>query len=314
MKVAAFLTVWARPVGAALYSRRLLSALAARGHDVEVFLDSLTFGERPDSGVERVTLRSRQEIGLGDRPGDLLYCHADYGSLPYLLSRASGAPLVYAAHNVGEGTGYGVTTLPPTLTLWNAEATADHFGVSAEGRVVLRPPFRAEDYAVRRGDRVVLVNLTESKGAHVLAGLAEHRDDLLGVLGGYGEQLPPPGVEIVGPFEHDAFAASVLTRTRVLLVPSALESWGMAAVEALCAGIPVIAHPTPGLKESLGSAGIFADRDDLDAWISALAALDDPKTYSATSRKARSRARALERLTASDLEAALDVIEGLTAA
>ena len=32
-------------------------------------------------------------------------------------------------------------------------------------------------------------------------------------------------------------------------------------------GIPVIAHPTPGLREALGSAGTFCVRDDLEGWV-----------------------------------------------
>ena len=41
-----------------------------------------------------------------------------------------------------------------------------------------------------------------------------------------------------------------------------MESYGRVAVEAACCGIPTIAHPTPGLVESLGEAGIFVDRND----------------------------------------------------
>ena len=44
----------------------------------------------------------------------------------------------------------------------------------------------------------------------------------------------------------------------------------MAAVEAAASGIPTIAHPTPGLQEALGDAGVFVDRDDIDGWETAL--------------------------------------------
>ncbi|WP_262928542.1 glycosyltransferase family 4 protein [Streptomyces sp. CBMA152] len=47
----------------------------------------------------------------------------------------------------------------------------------------------------------------------------------------------------------------VYSRSRVILMPSLYESWGRVAVEAFASGIPVIAHTTPGLVESMGEAG-----------------------------------------------------------
>lgn len=44
----------------------------------------------------------------------------------------------------------------------------------------------------------------------------------------------------------------------------------MAAVEAAASGIPTIAADLPGLRESLGDAGVFVDPSDIDGWESAL--------------------------------------------
>ena len=54
-------------------------------------------------------------------------------------------------------------------------------------------------------------------------------------------------------------------------------------------GIPVIAHPTPGLQESLGGAGIFVDRGDIDGWVEAIRRLDDPDEYRQASQRALAR-------------------------
>ena len=70
----------------------------------------------------------------------------------------------------------------------------------------------------------------------------------------------------------------------------------------LASAIPVIAHPTPGLVESLGPAGIFVDRDDPDGWVRALAELDRPRAYATASRAASARAEELQRVSWAQLE------------
>jgi len=95
----------------------------------------------------------------------------------------------------------------------------------------------------------------------------------------------------------------VLARTRVLLVPSSYESWGRAAVEAMAAGIPVVASPTPGLVEALGADWpFFAPHTNLDAWERALVELDDPVRYAEASSAALARAEQLDGLGRSDLD------------
>ena len=102
-------------------------------------------------------------------------------------------------------------------------------------------------------------------------------------------------------------ADAVWARTGVLLAPSKTEAWGMAAVEALAHGIPVIAHPTPGLRESLGSAGIMADRDDMNAWMYTLANV----VPAAWEQPARTRARELEAQANDDAARFVAAVEGL---
>lgn len=53
----------------------------------------------------------------------------------------------------------------------------------------------------------------------------------------------------------DAEVGGLLAEADVLVMPSSLEGWGMAATEALAAGVPVIAARSPGLSEALAGAG-----------------------------------------------------------
>jgi glycosyltransferase involved in cell wall biosynthesis len=107
---------------------------------------------------------------------------------------------------------------------------------------------------------------------------------------------------------------AVWARTGVLLAPSITEAWGMAAVEALAHGIPVIAHPTPGLREALGFAGRYVDRDNVDAWESVVpgeirAHLDHPDPT--TARTCIARARNVEKQANDDAARFVAAVESL---
>lgn len=88
----------------------------------------------------------------------------------------------------------------------------------------------------------------------------------------------------------------------------------MAAVEALASGIPVIAHPTPGLREALGDAATFIDRDDHRAWADAVAGLyaDGPRRAKATAA-ALARSAFLADKARTELKAWADAVADLVA-
>ena len=159
-------------------------------------------------------------------------------------------------------------------------------GVVVDGRI---DPGR---YLTTPGDRLTLVNLLEGKGAGVFFALARRLPDraFLGVRTAGHQDVPerlPDNVELVGPVDD---MREVYSRTRVLLAPSIREALGRVPVEAAVSGIPTISHPNSGAREALGDAAIWADRDDLDAWVAAIVALDDPATYARWSAAARARA------------------------
>jgi glycosyltransferase involved in cell wall biosynthesis len=95
----------------------------------------------------------------------------------------------------------------------------------------------------------------------------------------------------------------VWSQTKVVLMPSEYESYGMVAAEACVNGIPVIAHPTKGLVECLDSAGLFIPRDDTDGYERTLRLLlTDPLFYAERSAISRLRGEELARQTDRELK------------
>lgn len=177
--------------------------------------------------------------------------------------------------------------------------------------IVCHPPTHPAEYATTPGDMVTLVNLSEEKGGELFGRIARGLPDskFLGVTGGYGRQYPQHEPNVLTIPSTQNMRDDVYGRTRVLLMPSVTESWGMVGVEAMASGIPVIAHPTPGLRESLGDAGIFCDRADVHGWIEELRRLEDPDAYAEASERALKRSAELDPLESLDRFA--DAIEAL---
>lgn len=77
---------------------------------------------------------------------------------------------------------------------------------------------------------------------------------------------------------HVGDIQSVLEEADLFLMPSLWEGFGLAAVEAMNAGLPVVASDVPGLREVVAPTGApLVAPDDCDALASAIARLlDDP--------------------------------------
>ena len=144
-----------------------------------------------------------------------------------------------------------------------------------------------------KNEYITLINLNKNKGGEIFEQIAKAMPNkkFLGVIGSYDEQIIPklPNVRIV---EKSVNIKDYYAMTRILVMPSEYESWGITATEAMSSGIPVICTDTPGLLENCGKAAIYVKkRDDIKAWVKAISDLDDEKKYREFSRKAKERAR-----------------------
>ena len=79
-------------------------------------------------------------------------------------------------------------------------------------------------------------------------------------------------LHVTGRIGDDDLAAA-LQGALCFLFPSRTEGFGLPAVEAMTLGCPVVASPTPALTDVCGDAALFADPDDVDAWVAAVQSL-----------------------------------------
>lgn len=284
-------------VGAWLATHSLLRALADRGHRVRVvpFLAK----RAPSYVLDGICVEPGRKLSDAAADADVVIAHAGGGGRDPLAAigwAAQRLPVVKIVH--------GLPCNPSrlagaSLVVVNSQTTAGAFALwSGPPFVVSRPPTDPAEFATEPGDRVTLVNLSAAKGGHVFWAAARACPEIpfLGVLGGYGDQVIhrplPENVELVGPVE--AMREEVYARTRLLLMPSRFETWGMAGVEAMCSGIPVLARPCAGLAESLGSAANFCEGDEPRAWATAIRSLLEPDAWAEASARAKARVAELD--------------------
>jgi glycosyltransferase involved in cell wall biosynthesis len=206
-------------------------------------------------------------------------------------------------------------------------ATADdlaHLGIAAERMVVAplgvsplaapapapeRPPpgylLTVGESSPRKGYAVVLHALAHLDGTHrlVMAGPpAGDEARLRQLIAGLGLRERVTRVGAVS----DSMLAGLYAGALALCFPSVSEGFGLPLLEAMSAGVPVLASDIPSTREVVGEAAIYLDRWDERAWAEAIEGLArDPSLRSRLSAAGRRRAGAFtwERTAKATLEA-----------
>lgn len=293
-----------RNCGSEYVLHELMKAAAEAGHEVCVWIthrdsEHNWTGNEPDivfDGVRIVrcknVIRASAEM-VRWRP-DVVVSHHQHVMAVIRKARLIGAKSVFLLHNDMD-LNQRPLRMRPDLVIYNSdwvEESLQRFGTPMAS-MTFHPPVTPDRHRVpSTGDAITLCNLNEHKGAllfYDLAAAEPHRK-FLGVVGGHGKQVIRRGLPNVTIHEHTPDMRQVWSQTRVLLMPSVYESYGLVAQEAGLNGIPTIAHPTPGLVENLGGGGMFADRDQVDEWRMMLQRLDRHEEYAHASEYALARA------------------------
>ncbi|MDX5563764.1 glycosyltransferase family 4 protein [Streptomyces sp. ID05-04B] len=296
--------------GAEWMAWSMFRALVERGHEVSVWLSRYGEDHEPYEldGVQVIPLESRLDFATAVRQASVLVSHLENVKPTAALARGYGKPFVAICHNTFTPTfkdmASGGTALAVYNSMWMEREAELYFAdypksIRPAASMIVRPPVFAEDYATKPGDLITLVNTNPDKGGGLFHDLAERMPDrrFLAVMGSYGQQTDYSdlaNVEVLEQVSGHEMREKVYARTRVLLMPSFYESWGRAGVEAMTSGIPVLAHPTPGLCESLAEGGVFLERQDLDGWEAVLRKLETPAEYRLASKRAKARSAELD--------------------
>lgn len=291
-----------------------LRAMVARGHGVTVIADRTPEPYEID-GIKVLSLPrygTHERVREIAKDADILVTHLDCTSLAMTLSIDLDKPLVHFIHNDAQLKYWNVNPYAfgkAALVIFNSKAIAEKEKYKDEPwpgpQITIHPIVEPERYKCKPGTKITLCNPTDGKGISTLHKLSEAMPDyeFLVVEGIYGEQIAPPNLgddwvaahPNVEHMKNDPDFRNVLRKTKVLLMPSNYESYGRCAVEAACAGIPSIVHPTEGLLESLNAertpapeelqggwvsgAGIFCDRADIPSWKAQIERLYSDEVY-----------------------------------
>lgn len=307
--------------GLEINTHALCNALIRRGHDVQVYCGlhdtPLLRARRAINKLLRQTLirdtrlgypvyrarypvLSAREAALAVRPDIVVVQGWNAAKLAGAFSAAGIATLLYAhnAQRLGDGD-------PDVQIIANSRFTASlHAGRRVIG--VVPPLIEPGDYRVDTArERVLFVNPIPQKGLAIALDLASARPDI--AFDFFEAWLLSPRERaqarrltegLANVHWHAAVSdmRQAYRRARLVLFPSAMETWGRVASEAQVSGIPTLGSDRGALPDTIGRGGLCLPFDaPPQSWRRALSQLwDDGENYAAYAAAAADHSRRRE--------------------
>lgn len=284
--------------GAELMLHSLLKAMIKRGHEAKVIISHHDFITDKYEDILIYTQKDEAKVINLYQNCDVVITHLDRTQIVMQLAERYGKKIIHLVHNDKQLAANIVPSNRNNLAVFNSNWLC-HYVFWSGQKIAITPMVEPEIYRTTPGNCITLINLMPAKGVYVFYELAKRlpKKQFLGVIGGYGKQIVlnplPCNVKIIAHTINSNMKV-VYGQTRILLMPSKYESWGRVGIEAASSGIPTIAHPTPGLIESLGRAGIFANRNDIGLWERHIHFLEKPGIYEDHSKNSIRRSTELD--------------------
>jgi glycosyltransferase involved in cell wall biosynthesis len=243
-----------------------------------------------------------------------------------LLPRRLGVPVVYTAHHTYlqafsrrsprrllspvEARSYRLAAMVLAVSPSTADA-ALRLGVAPRRVEVLAPGIELDRFdrpAIDRDPlRLLYVGRLEAEkrpldAVAVMAELARLHPGVRGMVIGRGRldeavrvaaaAAPPGVVEVRGRVQEEELARAY-AEAAVLLVPSCYEGLGLVALEAMAAGVAVVAYDVSGLRDAVAGRGALVTSGDRAAMAAAAGALlRDPEGRAGLAEQGRAAVRA----------------------
>lgn len=309
--------------GGEMYIHHIAKYLIAKGHTCRVLLH-----EAEHYGIKRGYIHEGVEVFPRGRNleehfiwADRIITHLGFASWTVAVAHVFRKPVFFVVHNTHVYPCVSDASRPVNI-IYNCQYAKDQLQYP-QPSIVMPPPVDWREYDQHQdpsdNSYITMINLNKNKGGKIFWDIAKALPDkqFLAVKGGYDTQIVEelPNVRVI---EHIADILPIYRQTRILLMPSEYESWGMTAGEAMCNGIPVVCTPTFGLKENCGEAASYigqapivtpenkawprvTGRDDIAAWVKEIRKLDNKKYYLSRSKLSRERSRQNDPLTQYEL-------------
>ena len=262
---------------------------------------------------------------------DVVHTHHNFsGSVSRVISRFCGLKIVNTEHNdhryfsTAQRTANAATFMLPDINVYNSKSTKSSLDPIARrlsqrdeiiynGVDIDRVETGAEyPFPVDLPDGTLVTNvgvMTEQKNQQAVLEAA-HRvkqdtslNDVYFVIAGSGpllDELKAKATQLqindivffTGYLPEREHVYKLLHESDLFIIPSIYEGFCVAAVEAMAAGLPVVASDIDVLHEVIGEPGVFADPDDPTEFADALIALaEDPDRRERLGTEAKERAR-----------------------